>query len=82
MYGPGTSTRLRRLESEREQLAGHVRALADLLSVNGARPVQVDRRQTGANGSDLVAAVRDRAVRAAHEQAERDLEQLLADTAG
>jgi hypothetical protein len=79
-FGPGTIARLRRLETEREQLVGHVRALAELLAVS-APAVGTDRRRALNGAAERVVAARDRAVRAAHEQAERDLEQMLADRA-
>lgn len=80
-FGPGTIARLRRLEAEREQLVGHVRALAELLPVT-ARAPGIDRRGAVNGAAERVVAARDRAVRAAHEQAERDLEQMLADGPG
>jgi hypothetical protein len=84
-FGPGSSARLRRLESERAQLAGHARALGELLGLD-AHAAGADRYAAGPDRSgavhgtsERVTATRDRAVRAAHEQAERDLEQMLAD---
>ena len=77
-FGPGSIARLRRLEAEREQLIARVRALAELLAVNG-QAVEADRRASLNDAADWVVAARDRAIRAAHEQAEHDLEQMLAD---
>jgi hypothetical protein len=77
-FGPGSVTRLRRLEAERAQLIGHARALAELLAISG-KTGGPDRSAALNDAADRVVAARDRAIRAAHEQAERDLEKMLAD---
>jgi len=81
---PGADPRLRRLESEREQLATHVRALAELLSADG-QPGEAnaapDPAGVVANGAaDGLVTLRARAVRDANEQAERELRRLRATT--
>jgi chromosome segregation ATPase len=76
----GVDPRLRRLVSEREQLATHVRALAELLSADN-QPDEADGplEPADANGAaDGLSALRARAVRDANEQAERELRRLRA----
>ena len=77
---PGADPRLRQLESEREQLAIHVRALAELLSAD-ERPGDADGavESTGAPAEQLE-TIRARAVREANEHAERELRRLRAGT--
>jgi hypothetical protein len=87
---PATDPRLRQLESEREQLATHVRALAELLSSNGrAEDAGEAAELAGAvthggavahDAADRLETLRARAVRDANEQAERELRQLRAGT--
>jgi DNA repair exonuclease SbcCD ATPase subunit len=79
-FGAAGSARLRRLEAEREQLVGHVRALAELVAAN-ARTAGSDRYAPINGATERIAATREHAVRAAHEQAERDLVRMLADPA-
>jgi chromosome segregation ATPase len=78
----GADPRLRQLESEREQLATHVRALAELLGTD---------KRSGDAGAELAATVEDNAtdrletirasvVREANEQAKRELRRLRAGT--
>jgi hypothetical protein len=79
---PGTDPRLRQLESEREQLVTHVRALAELLSTD-KRAGDAGRaaRLGGAvayGTADRLETIRARAVREANEHAERELRQLRA----
>ena len=80
----GVDPRVGQLESEREQLASHVRALAELLSPD-ERPAEVaaGAELTGVvadNGTDRLEAIRASVVREANEQAERELRQLRAGT--
>jgi hypothetical protein len=81
---PTDDPRLRQLESEREQFATHVRALAELLSTDappggdgGAAEPGVAVAQVDA---DLLETIRSRAVREANEHAERELRRLRAGT--
>jgi hypothetical protein len=78
----GADPRLRQLESEREQLATHVRALAELLGTD---------KRSGDAGAELAATVEDNAtdrletirasvVREANEQAKSELRRLRAGT--
>ena len=81
---PGADPRLRQLESEREQLATHVRALAELLSTDERAGDAGDAAEPGdavADGApDRLETIRARAVREANEQAERELRRLRAGT--
>jgi chromosome segregation ATPase len=80
---PGTDPRLRRLESEREQLATHVRALAELLSADGSADLDgaAELGEVLADGAaDRLETLRARAVREANEHAERELRRLRAGT--
>ena len=78
---PGADPRLRQLESEREQLTTHVRALAELLSVDVEADAAPDPAGVVANGAaDGLATLRARAVRDANEQAEHELGRLRATT--
>jgi hypothetical protein len=81
---PGTDPRLRRLESEREQLATHVRALAELLSTDGRTgDLDVAAELGDAAADDAVSeleTIRELAVREANEHAERELRRLRAGT--
>jgi DNA repair exonuclease SbcCD ATPase subunit len=69
--------RLRQLESEREQLTTHVRALAELLSTD-ERPA--DAGEVAYRAPDRLETIRARAVREANEHAERELRRLRAGT--
>jgi hypothetical protein len=75
---PGSDPRLRQLESEREQLITHVRALAELLSIDERA---VDAGDAVAEGAaDRLETIRARAVREANDEAERELRRLRAGT--
>jgi hypothetical protein len=77
---PGADPRLRQLESEREQLASHVRALAELLSTD-ERPGDPDGAvEPTVAPADQLESIRARAVREANEHAERELRRLRAGT--
>jgi hypothetical protein len=81
---PGTDPRLRQLESEREQLATHVRALAELLSIDARAGDRGDAAELGdastEGAADRLETIRARAVREANEAAERELRRLSAGT--
>jgi hypothetical protein len=77
---PGADPRLRQLESEREQVATHVRALAELLSTD-EHPGDPDGAvEPTAAPAEQLEAIRARAVREANEHAERELRRLRAGT--
>lgn len=83
--GSGSDPRLRRLESEREQLTVHVRALAELLSTDEPAG-DADGRQALADvvadgPADGLERLRARALREANQHAERELQRLRAGTA-
>ena len=81
---PGSDARLRQLESERERLATHIRALAELVSSAGGADDGSGAAAVGgvvANGAaDRLETIRLDAVREANEHAERELRQLRAGT--
>jgi hypothetical protein len=81
---PGTDPRIRQLESEREQLATHVRALAELLSIDVRAGDAGDAAELGnavAEGTaEGLETIRAQAVREANEDAERELRRLRAGT--
>jgi predicted nucleic acid-binding Zn-ribbon protein len=81
---PGTDPRLRQLESEREQLTTHVRALAELLSINGRAGDTGDAAEldgaVAPSAADRLETLRAHAVREANQQAERELRRLRAGT--
>jgi hypothetical protein len=76
----GTDPRLRQLESEREQLATHVRALAELLSTDGRAGDADGAEQVGTVAYDAadLKTLRTRAVREANENAARELQRMRA----
>jgi len=81
---PGTDPRIRQLESEREQLATHVRALAELLSIDVRAGDAGDAAElgdaVGEGTADGLETIRAQAVRKANEDAERELRRLRAGT--
>jgi hypothetical protein len=81
---PGTDPRIRQLESEREQLATHVRALAELLSIDERAGDTGDAADVGGavteGTADGLETIRAQAVREANEDAERELRRLRAGT--
>jgi hypothetical protein len=80
----GADPRLQKLESEREQLATHVRALAELLSTDERPGNAVAAAEPGGAvahvATDRLETLRARAVRDANEHAERELRRLRAGT--
>jgi hypothetical protein len=77
-----TDPRLRQLETERQQLATHVRALAELLSIDERSAAADGGAELGGGVVDSAAepleTIRVRAVRQANEDAERELRRLRA----
>jgi hypothetical protein len=82
---PGIDPRLRQLESEREQLATHIRAVAELLladeHADHAGDVVNPGDVVGDGVADRLEAIRAQAVMQANDHAERELRRLRARTA-